>query len=213
MPDGRRAIVDHWAGMNILNYIPFIRKRQKFNVYFIPEGTDISDWEKYLTSEMKMVARTATISSGIFFARLFGGGVIGAVAIGFLKLLEEPLETALRFFHISPSIFILFSAFSLWVLTNFVSQKRIHHKIPLKNFELRRNLVQLKSQDFIFNATIGSSLFILIVLILQLGNQYNTNIVVALTVLTWLMFFAYAGISRTSDLYILDNTGEYNAKQ
>ncbi|GAB7391281.1 hypothetical protein [Lactococcus garvieae] len=212
MPDGRRAIVDHWSGLNILHYIPIIRRRQKFNVYFIPNGEDISDWGKYLTSEMTMVSRTASVSTGIFFARLFGGGAIGAVTIALIKLLEKPLDTTLKFFHIAPSIFILFSAFSLWGITNFVSKKRIHHKIPLKNFELREKLIQLKFKDFIFNSIIGSSLLILIVLILQLGNDYNTNVVVAFTVLTWLMLIAYTGIGRTADLYILDNTGDYNGK-
>ncbi|WP_251712536.1 hypothetical protein [Lactococcus ileimucosae] len=211
MPDGQRAIVDHWPGTNIFNYLPIVRKRRKFNVYLIPNEMDISEWEKYLTSELDMMSSATKALTGTFLARILGVGAVGTVMIGLLNLFEKPLDTTLKFFHIPPSIFIVISSFLMWVIANFISKQAIQKKIPLERFELRRKLIQLKFKDFIFSAGIGIFVIGIIFLLLALGNNYNTNGIVVLTILTWLGLFAYAGILRTADLYILESTGESNA--
>ena len=145
--------------------------------------------------------------------RILGGGVIGAGIIGLLNFGEKPLDTALKFFHISPSIFIIVLSFLLWTFSNLISKKNIQKKIPLINFELREKSIQLKFKDFIFSTGIGLFAIGIIFLLLILGNNYNTKGVVVLTVLTWLSFFAYAGILRTADLYINYDTGENNERK
>lgn len=212
MPNGERAIIDHWSGINILNYIPFVRRRQRFNAYIIPKETDISDWEKYLISELDMVSATTKIVTGSFLLKILGGGVIGVGIIGLLNLGEKPLDMLLKFFHIPPSIFIVVLSFLLWIFSNFISKRSIQNKIPLKNFELKEKFIQLKFKDFIFSTGIGLFVIGIIFLLLILGNNYNTNGVVVLTFLTFLGVFAYAGILRTADLYINYGKGKENER-
>lgn len=130
MPNGERAIIDHWSGINILNYIPFVRRYQRFNAYIIPKETDISGWEKYLTSELDMVSVTTKIVTGSILLKLLGGGIIGGGIIVLLNLAENPLNMLLKFLHIPPSIFIVVLSLSLWLFSNFISKRNIQKKIP-----------------------------------------------------------------------------------
>lgn len=76
LPNGQRIIVDNWSGFRILHYIPFIRKYQKFDAYFIPDDIDISDWEHLLVSEYDMVWGAAKVSGRIFVLRLVAGSLL-----------------------------------------------------------------------------------------------------------------------------------------
>lgn len=212
LPNGQRVIVDNWSGFRILHYIPFIRKYQKFDAYFIPDDIDISDWEHLLVSEYDMVWDAAKVSGRIFVLRLVAGGTIGGVILGLFEMLGKPLINMLKFLHIPSFVFIIIFSFLLWWLTNYVSNVNIKKKIPIKRFDFQEKIIKIKFRDLLFS--IGINIFVIgiIFFLVILRMDYSDEMIIGLIFLTWMAFFAYSGIIRTADLYITYNEEIENGK-
>lgn len=208
LPDGQRIIVDHWSGFRFLHYIPFVRRTQKFNAYFIPVSEDISGWENILINENDMVWGAAKVAGGSFVLKLLAGGIISGGIIGLFKLLGKPIVNILKYFHIPSLIFIIIFSFSLWWLTNFISKQNIKKKIPMEKFQLEKEVIKVQFKDILVSIGIGIFIVGIIFFLLILGTKYDSNIIVTLIILTWLGFWGYDGILGTADLYIIDDIKE-----
>jgi hypothetical protein len=213
LPSGQRVIVDHWSGFRPLQYIPFISKYQKFDAYFIPDDSDISDWESLLVSELDMVWGAAKTAGGNVLFKLLGGGTIAGVIIGSFELLEKPLATLLKFLHVPPFIFIVLFSFLLWWALNVWGKKSIKKRIPIEQFQFKEKIIRVKFKDWMMSITkYGYIIFIVFALSIA-GTTYNNTIMIGLIILTFLAFFLNSGIPRTADLCIKYNEERENGKR
>ncbi|GHU39028.1 hypothetical protein FACS1894192_11890 [Bacilli bacterium] len=202
LPSGQRVIVDHWSGFRLLYNIPFIRKYQKFDAYFIPSSEDISDWENLLVSELDMVNRGAKIAAGNFFVKLLGGGAIIGAVFAVLIALGSPIVEMCEYLHIPLSLISILISFGILILSNIISKKNIEKKIPLKNFEFYEKKIQINFKDvFMIFAQWGLVIFSLFALLL-LSQHYDADAFVYITFFTWFALLGYTGIIRTANLYV-----------
>jgi hypothetical protein len=213
LPNGQRVIIDYWCSFRLLHYIPFVSRYEKFDAYFIPSSSDISEWEHFLVSEYDMVWGAAKVSGTVFLSKILGGGVISAGIIGLFALVDKPLVSILKFLHVPPFVFIVFISLLFWWAINIIAKKSIKKKIPIDQFEFRKKIIGIKFKDFMMSITkVGYTIFIIFLLII-VGTNYSNPMIVGLILLTFLAFFLNGGILRTADVYIKYEEEKENEKR